>query len=146
MTRIILSILAVGTLLVSSSAWADVLVSPVVSADGCKTFTICDANAAAAACGGASTENFARPGGFTHHTFTATWVQGGGADDGWTIKAYNTLEGVGYDATQRALINSLGDITVSNPTVIVSGALGDVHAVRGTYTDDTVTLTLESCP
>lgn len=137
-------ILAVNCiLLLASVAFAGGVIAPSQDlSNGCKRWTLCSANAAAANCGGSGTETYAKLEGMYVHTAMATWV---GSADAWTIKLYNVASGGGY-STQRSLINASGDITSSNPSFSWAGPMGDVHAARGVYTADTVTLIVDSCP
>ena len=118
--------------LVAGPVMADTSVVPYGSTDGCRLWLLCDAQLAtdAVACdtvGDASGDNLVLRAG-QEYTWTAFADTSAAAATDFAIKLYTKSPGEG-SGTQRALINTSGDITQSNYAFSWNGIMGDIVAV-----------------
>jgi len=132
--------------LVAGPVWADTLVTPYGSTDGCRSWALCVAQDTGDICDtvgdGSGDNKILRAG--QEYTWTAfADTSPAGATD-FTIKLYTTSPGEGY-VTRRALLNS-SDITQANYAFSWTGIMGDIHAVVAGGTLSTgVNLIIKGC-
>ena len=115
--------------LVAGPVWADTLVTPYGSTDGCRSWLLCDGQTATDICddvGDNSGDNMVLRAG-QEYTWTAFADTSAAAATAFTIDLYTTSPGEGY-VTRRALLNS-SSITQTNYAFSWNGIMGDIHAV-----------------
>ena len=117
--------------LVAGPVWADTLVTPYGSTDGCRSWLLCDGQTAtdAVACdtvGNASGDNLVLRAG-QEYTWTAFADTSAAAATSFTIDLYTKSPGEG-SGTRRALLNS-SSITQANYAFSWTGLMGDIVAV-----------------
>jgi hypothetical protein len=133
-------------LLVGAPAFADTILVPTTSQNGCRTWRVCDAQVqGTTTCQSAGSNAILRAG--REYTWTA-FSQASGDTGNWTAKIYSAgLSGGFISGTgDRALLNS-SDVTPTNPMFSWNGIMGDIHVVLGgtIHLSNGITIDIRGC-
>ena len=145
MTKWILGV-ALALLVGAPAFAADLILTPTVGQNGCRTWKVCDAEVTGTTtCNTGALNNVLRAG--REYTWTA-FSQNSSDVGAWTAKIYGgaPYQGFASGTGDRALINT-SDITPTNPMFSWNGIMGDIHVVLGgtIHGSNGITIEIRGC-